>query len=255
MNSRYLHFALAALAALTIIAIPALGATAAPAHPMGGGTPPEPMMPLEIGNRWEYQGTGGLQQVETITGTRVVLGRTVWVKSYTVGPDAGLDNWWLYDAGGQLLLAGFDNTGLGLALGYEPPIVYCGSTPSLGDLWPTHVIAYTLPSMAVYDEFDITFGLLENLPLTLPAGTFPSFGVGQVAAPVTPAFSAARGVTLDGRRLAPALKAATTNATDWFSPGVGLVQYQSIDLFQLTGYGSPTAVRATSWGMLKQLYR
>jgi hypothetical protein len=36
---------------------------------------------------------------------------------------------------------------------------------------------------------------------------------------------------------------------------VGVVQYNTSDLYQLVGFGQPTATLASSWGAIKRLYR
>ena len=103
-----------------------------------------PLLPLDIGNHWEYVGALGTVDAEAITGTRVILGRTVTVKSYLQGPNAGLQNWWLTGPNGEVMLAGFDSPSATFTLGYEPPITMCGGAPALGDSWLTHVVAYDL---------------------------------------------------------------------------------------------------------------
>ena len=128
--------ALIALAACAVIARCAVSQSAAAATP--------PLLPLEIGNRWEYLGASGTVYTEAITGTRVILGRTVTVKSYLAGPDAGLQNWWLTGPNGEVLLAGADRPDAAVLWAYEPPITYCGGSPALGDSWLTHVVAYDL---------------------------------------------------------------------------------------------------------------
>jgi hypothetical protein len=187
---------------------------------------PPSMLPLEVGNYWNYLGASGAHQVETITGTQTVLGRTVFVKSYAEGIDAGLENFWLVGPGGEVLLAGFNRSGDGYAVAYEPPITVCGSAPSVGDTWTTHTTAYNFPDTSVVMVFDITYGALEEVSLSVPAGTFPCIGVGQVATatPLASAGLASRGLTLDGRRVAATRSASATEASDWYSPGIGEVQ-------------------------------
>jgi hypothetical protein len=215
-----------------------------------------PLLPLELGNHWDYVGISGAHQVETITGTETILGRTVFVKSYAEGLDAGLENFWLTGPGGEVMLAGFD-THDGLGLAYDPPITVCGGAPSLGDTWPTHTTAYNLADMSVFATIDITFSALEEVTLTVPAGTFDCIGVGQVAYATSPerARIASRGLTLDGRQVAGTRIAASTSARDWFSPGVGDVQYITNDTFQLASYGTATPALTSTWGTLKALYR
>jgi hypothetical protein len=244
---------LAAFAAALLVT----AATVAAATPQpGSSTTSPPLLVLTGAYLCEYVTPGGLRQVEMITGNTMVLGRLVWVKEYSVGPDAGLRNWWLLGPTGDVQLAGFDSPALGLSLAYDPPITLCGGDPLAGDLWTTHVTAYELPAMSVYAVMDLTYGLLEQGPLALPIGPTPAFGVGQTAALPLAAATPAR-CTLDGRRLPDTAQAASaaSAATDWFSPGIGLVQYQTIDLFQLRSYGIVLPVKATTWGALKAARR
>ena len=241
--------------ALPAAAMTAVLALAAAAPALAGSS--QPMMPLTPGFYWDYVSPGGVHQFEAIGGTLTLLGRTVTEKGYTGGPDAGLVNWWLTGPAGEVQLAGFDNPTAGLSLAYDPPITVCGGTPLAGDLWLTHVTAYQLPTMAVYATFDLTYGLIEEVDLTLPAGTFHTFGVGQVvfAAPFAAAGGAALG--LDGRSLGtgPAATRAAASASDWYSPGVGDVQFVASDLFRLESYGVADPVHAATWGQVKQRWR
>ena len=104
----------------------------------------DPWLPLDVGNRWEYGGTGGAHQVETITGQRIVRGRVVSVKSYDEGPDAGLENYWLLDADGSVLLAGFMRPSEGIAWAYEPPIRVLPVPPVVGPQPFQNAVVYDL---------------------------------------------------------------------------------------------------------------
>jgi hypothetical protein len=212
--------------------------------------------PLAIGNRWEYRGTAGSHQVETISGQTVVHGRVVAVKSYSEGPDAGLQNYWLLAPDGSVLLAGFLNPSAALAVAYEPPIRYLPVPPvvSPGPFQP--IVVHDLFTDAVIFTGDLRFDVTEEVTLSLPAGSFHSFGVGRaIPLPIT-SLSKGASFTLDGRRL-PASDPSIylINTTDWYSEGVGDVQYKTGDLYQLVGFGQPTATASSSWSALKRLYR
>lgn len=247
MNLRPRFLALATAAMLTLAAGTALAITL------------PPMLPLDVGNQWEYQSQSGALARQAITGTLDVLGRTVAVKHEFEGPDPGLDNWWMTGPAGEVLLAGFDNPVATLSIAYDPPIVYCGAAPVVGDTWTTHIIAYDHRSGIAFGEYDITIGAIEAPTLVLPAGRFDAIGVAQVAPPGALRAAGSGGVTftLDGRRVAATTKAVATAVTpsDWFSRGVGLVQWGYDDLYRLTGFGNPTPTLATTWGRLKALYR
>ena len=99
---------------------------------------------------------------------------------------------------------------------------------------------------------DLGFEVMEEADIALPAETLHSFGIGQTLPPTirTPTGSLR---TLEG-------KVPTTQgsiASDWFSAGVGYVQYLygENDPFQLTAFDMPTPVAVTSWGQVKDRYR
>src|SRR5262245_20312317 len=64
-------------------------------------------LPLQFGNRWEYRGDLGGQQTQDVIFAPKIHGREVMAKLHGGDPDTGLQNFWLLDAGGNVLLAGF----------------------------------------------------------------------------------------------------------------------------------------------------
>lgn len=211
-------------------------------------------LPLATGNRWEYQGVGGAHQVETITGQTMVRGRVVSVKSYAQGVDAGLQNYWLLDADGSVLLAGFTQPG-GTSWAYEPPIRILPVPPVVGPkpLQPVSVYDLVTGLLVFSDNFQVD--VTEEVTLTLPAGSFHAFGVGSLS-PSRPALAKGGSIALDGRRIpASGPSIASSGTTDWFSEGTGDVQYNTDDLYQLVGFGRPTPIASSTWGGLKRLYR
>jgi len=213
-------------------------------------------LPLSIGNRWEYRGVGGAHQVETITGQTTVRGRTVAVKYYAEGVDAGLENYWYLDPDGSVRLAGFKNPG-GLAYAYEPPVRILHAPPVVGiiDL-PSAIDVHDLLTDALLFTTFFSYDVAEHVSLTLPAGTFDSWGVGQVITLPSPGLKSGSRLGIDGRTMASSgASIYSLDETDWFSEGTGDVQYRSSELMQLVAFGRPTPVLATSWGTLKRLYR
>jgi hypothetical protein len=216
-----------------------------------GGT----WQPLATGLRWEYRGVGGAHQVETITGQTIVRGRVVAVKSYTEGPDAGLQNYWLTAPDGSVMLAGFSNPSAAFAVAYEPPVRYLPVPPVVGPGPFQPVVVHNLFTDAVLFSGDLRYDVTEEVTLSLPAGSFHAFGVGRaIPLPIT-SFGKGIALTLDGRSL-PATDPSiyVIETTDWYSEDVGDVQYQTSDLFQLVGFGLPTPTATSSWGGLKRLY-
>jgi hypothetical protein len=214
-------------------------------------------LPLSVGNRWEYRGVGGAHQAETITGQTTVRSRVVSVKYYAEGVDAGLENYWYLDPDGSVRLAGFKSPGAGLAYAYEPPVRILHAPPVVGiiDL-PGPVDVYDLLTGVFQFTTYLSYDVGEHVTLTLPAGTFDAWGVGQVIMLPGPSLKSGSRLGIDGRTLASSgAPIYSLTVTDWYSEGTGDVQYQSSDLYQLVGFGRPTPVLASSWGNLKRLYR
>jgi hypothetical protein len=214
-------------------------------------------LPLIVGNHWDYVDGSSAAYSEQITGSISLLGRTVFVKSYIGGSDNGLVNYWQSDASG-VYLAGFDNASAAFALAYDPPIKWLAVPPALNAIWHTPAVAYELPAMTVFANLDIQLQVMEDVVLTVPAGNFHCFGVGQV--PIAGAqdgvvlSSIGQEFTLDGRRVRAGAQ-TLSDATDWYSDNVGDVQIRSSALWMLSSYGAPTATAASTWGAIKRLYR
>ena len=119
-----------------------------------------------------------------------------------------------------------------------------------------HTTAYSFPDTSEVTAFDITYGALEEASLSVPAGTFPCIGVGQVLFRDVARECRLRRprAELDGRQVAATRSADENNVTDWYSPGIGEVKYIANHTFQLTGYGSTTPAQAISIGQLKAKY-
>ena len=216
-------------------------------------------LPLKLGNEWTYVDDGDQPHTESFIETGFVRGRRVFVREYIGGPDDGLYNFWLKDAEGGVLLAGYYKPIYPFGLVYEPPVKIIPGVPAVGMQYTTHVYAWSVPDNAPYAEFDLNMAVQSQVTLNVLAGSFTCFGVGQVAPPLLN-FAAAPGVTLglDGRVIGDGgqmLGNAPDSATDWYADGVGLVQYNVGMLFQLSGANLPTPTAHTSWGRLKQLYR
>jgi len=212
-------------------------------------------MPLDIGTRWEYRGLGGGSEVQSITGERTLHGRVVATRFYDEGLNAGLENYWLLDPDGTVLLAGFFRPE-GFGLVYEPPIRYLPVPPVVGPQPAVRVNAHDFVTDAVVSTWDVHFEVVEEVTLALPAGSFHSFGVQEMSTPVGPAAASRRTFTLDGRTLAPAPSLVTQpQPSNWFSLGSGVVQFRFTDLFQLVRVEGPSPVARSSWARVKRLYR
>jgi hypothetical protein len=240
-NSHALTRTLGTALIVAIAVAPALAAT-------------ERWLPLHEGNTWTYQGDQGGHQTETMTGTTTLHGRTVFTKHYYEGADAGLENFWLAAFDGSVLLAGF-RTASGFGYVYEPPIQFLPSPPTLGPRAEQPISWYDFATDQLLFSGGIRFDVLEDVTLSLPAGSFHAFGVGQYVSLPGPGADGTR-LTLDGRITTPGGKSIyILEPTDWFSDGTGIVQYRSGQLYQLESYGGPTAGTRSSWAAIKRLYR
>lgn len=220
-----------------------------------GATRAAPWMPLAIGNSWEYQGDAGGHQVETITAFSVVRGVSVLVKYYAEGPDAGLENYWRLAPDGSVLLAGFYSPAAGFGYAYEPPVRFLPVPPVVGPQPPQLITIYDIITDAILSTLSLQYDVTESTVLSLPAGTFSTFGVGQLVPLPGPSADGVR-VTLDGRVVRTTSKSIYAAVTsDWFAEGVGIVQYDIGELFQLVSFGGPTPTVPSSWGALKRMYR
>ena len=106
----------------------------------------------------------------------------------------------------------------------------------LGKSWVTeNVVMYTLEGIPTGNPFDIAFEVFVEEDLTVPAGTFYSYGIGGVAPP--PGLS--ESLTLLGRHVEAGSR---DEASEWFSDSIGLTQYLHFAIpegFQLIDYTLP----------------
>src|SRR5262249_15369012 len=177
---RAARISLAAVAVLAIASTPSIAAS--PWVP-----------PIAIGTQWEYRGDAGGHQVQTITGQTTVRGRVVSVKSYAEGTDSGLQNFWLLDAGGSLLLAGFRSPSAAVAVAYEPPLVFMPVPPGYDPYPVQHIVVPDLVTDAVVSEFDFQIQTFA-VQLQLEFDVTPRFVVGVAQLSPPPGT-----LTLDGR--------------------------------------------------------
>ena len=108
------------------------------------------------------------------------------------------------------------------------------------------------------DPFDVAYIVCIEEEVFVPAGAFHSFGIGDY--PVPPRLQSAVGIQFDvfGRRLPTGSLGSRFFAKDWYSEGVGVVQYQYYtepERMMRLHYWHPTPVESATWGRLKALYR
>ena len=211
----------------------------------------EDYLPLETGNFWSYITESGAEETLVVGEPVPIFQDYPYPIEYTTGEggNLGLINFWTSESDGGVLLWGFSRPTWGYL--YQPPIRMVDAPLYVGKTWSTTVDMYDLPDTTFFQTATFTFEVFEDPELTLPAGTFPTFGIGDQE---PGALS-----ILDGR-YTPWGEVTTRNdrgASVWYSLGVGLVQYDGFaGLWQLeTWTDDPVGVEVSSWGAVKALYR
>lgn len=211
----------------------------------------EEYLPLETGNFWSYVTEGGAEETLLVGEPVQIFQDNPYPIEFTTGEggNLGLINFWTSESDGGVLLWGFSRPTWGYL--YQPPIRMVAPPLYVGKTWSTTVDLYDLPDTTFFRTATFTFEVFEETELTLPAGTFPSFGIGEQEPGAL--------LILDGR-LTPWGEATTRNergANVWYSLDVGKVQHGGYaDLWQLeTWTDDPVATEVSSWGAVKALYR
>ena len=218
---------------------------------LGARAAAEPVyLPLDQGATWSYAtGTGGAER-KTVDGMVEIFGETAQVIRYSESSsNEGLENYWTSSAAGDVYLWGFfrrEDEGWGYL--YQPPILWIDAPLHVGKSWETEFQVYSLPDTILVSSAQYVLTTIWEGVVAVPAGDFQSFLVeGSFGMP-----EAAQDVSPDGRLLS-----GRSTTWDWFSDGVGLVQYgraASPNPYRLVDYGT-TPADATSWTTIKSLFR
>jgi len=205
--------------------------------------------PMDNGRACSYEAIGGDTETLTVVGTRDLMGLTVHVVDYSGGMyDEPLENYWTIGPDGDVLLHGFfRDEGGGWGRAYDPPIPQVDVPVFVGKTWQCTTQVYWLPEGTPSGVFEIGYEIVAQGPVSVPAGTFLCISVGQL--PSDAAVVLGGVFTVDGRVAHRDVEPET-----WFSDGVGLVQYDTHDLYQLVSYGV-TPIEARSWTRIKALYQ
>jgi hypothetical protein len=210
----------------------------------------EDYQPLATGNFWSYVAESGVEETRVVGEPVPIFQDNPYPLEYTIGdPDnQGLINFWTSESDGGVLLWGFERQTWGIL--YQPPIRMVDAPLYVGKTWTVTADLYSLPDTVFYQTMEFSFMVHEDPELTVPAGEFPTFGIGDQA-PATLALLGGR-YNLMGE--------ITTNKDSfvnrWYSLGVGLVQEHLDEIYQLeTWTDDPVGVEASSWGAVKALYR
>jgi hypothetical protein len=214
-----------------------------------GSAAADDFLPLEEGNFWNYVSEGGTTEMQVV-GEQVPLfqGNPFPIFYSGNAGNEGLVNFWTSEADGGVLLWGFERPWLGLL--YQPPIRVVDAPLYVGKTWTETFDIYALPDTIFTQTAEITFRVAEDPELTLPAGVFPTFGIEDVG-PGLEVLLAGR-YTLTGKIKTNASRAVS----EWYSLGVGVVQMDYSELFQLeTWTDHPVTSEGSTWGGVKALYR
>ncbi len=207
-------------------------------------------LPLTIGNIWHYESLAGYSEDRVVTGTNTIRGTTTYVIDYQNSTsNTGLENYWTTGSEGDVLLWGWWLEFDGFGILWDPAILYLDAPLFLGKTWNVTTTGYELPDTTFFASFDITFQVVGEGMISVPAGDFFSFAITYTVSAAAPGGDAR---ALYGARIAAAFSGGPT---DWYSDGIGQVQYDTDDLYQLVSFNVPTATQPTTWGGIKGLYR
>lgn len=208
----------------------------------------EEYLPLPLGATWHYVGDAGGGETLVVTGTRVLFGTETQVVSYENSTmNDGLENYWTTAPDGDVFLWGFFRNLQGWGWAYYPPLRMVDAPLSPGQQWSTTTTLYDLPELVPQSTFDYPLEVYTEGTITVPAGSFFAYGIGP-ATPL-PIF----GYTVAGEVITADIRDRT--ASDWWSDGVGRVQYVVDQTYALTSFEMPTPIVPTSWGRVKALYQ
>jgi hypothetical protein len=212
----------------------------------------EPFLPLAVGNNWEYDGLVGEHELWRVQSTSTIWGsETYRILFEESTQNEGLRNYWTSDEDGSALLWGFYRWQEDSGKLYAPPLRMVDAPLHVGKTWRCTTHVYDLPDTVYSETMVQTFVVYSEGPISVPAGDFYAYGVGTTVPP--PGFSEpGKTVGLDGR---VTQVGSLGLATDWWTEGVGEVQYKANDTYRLTSYELITAVDPTSWGRIKAVFR
>ncbi len=219
--------------------------------------------PLSVGTEWHYATQSGLSDDTSITGEREILGVVTAVRLQEINengePPFAYETYWTANEEGDLWLHGHQNVGDSVGVAYSPPVLMVDAPLFYGKSWVTSGVqpCFLDGTPLGTDPIDYPAYVSFAGNLEVPAGTFYSFGIAW-GRDLT-VFHPRSGETYDifGRRVRPGSEAIQRQATEWYSEGVGMVQYlypSPDDMLKLTSW-QPTPVATESWGTIKSHFR
>jgi hypothetical protein len=219
--------------------------------------------PLDMGAEWHYANELGQTHSRSMIGIQDVLGVETVIRHEEISESGAIidlfENFWTCDGEGDLYLHGAVNYMYGFEAAYCPPIMIVDSPLEYDKIWVTQDVQWCdLDGSNCGDPFDVAYIVCIEEEVSVPAGAFYSFGIGDYPAP--PRLESLVGIQFDvfGRRLPTGGRGSRFFARDWYSEGVGVVQYQYYtepEHMMRLEYWQATPVERGTWGRLKALYR
>ncbi len=221
----------------------------------------ENYFPLEPDWSWVYAQPGGLDfWTISLDGQEIVGGVPTTALREDIPPTSTpaqvVRNFWTRDVEGAVRLHGAQNVTDGVSFTYEPPLLMVQPPLHLGDFWTTTLYVRFSDDPDPLGPYDLTYAVEAEADVTVPAGVFHGWGIGQpLVLPPGAKAALATGHDLLGRRLGAA--GAKRIVNDWFALEIGRVQFHFGDgaPWTLVDYSSPVPNDASSWGAVKNLYR
>ncbi len=211
---------------------------------------PAPIMPLWTGYTWHYANEDGSSFDLVMSGpVTTALGQTAYQRDNLDGH--GRADWWTIAPNGDLLLAGLGSVGNVTGITYDPPVVFLGANPQVGDSWTTNTNAIGETGVVNY-HLTLTVDVVQEGDVIEPAGVLHI-----VALNVTENYTAA---AVPGARSVDPVGPASTTYNMLFAPQLGVAESPysnglTMTTMHLASYGMPTPTQGSTWGRLKALYR
>ncbi len=214
--------------------------------------------PLEIGTVWYYRNDLGEADLVSIVREEELLGAMTRVR-LCQGSQI-IENYWSVDTGGHVYLHGGRNFTYPFELAYLPPLRMVDAPLYVGKEWVTeNVRLYDFQGHYQGEEFDYPLQVYSEGDLVVPAGTFHTYGIGYDPQPVLIRSPSGDAYDLLLHRVDPSGTQGREDGTDFYSDGVGLVQYivttPPETWFKLQWWNPPTPPQESTWGKIKALFR
>ena len=219
--------------------------------------------PLDLGTEWHYENEVGQSRSAVIEGTFEVLGVLTVLRHEEIAESDTLadvfENFWTSDVDGNLYLHGAVNLMHDFEAAYIPPIQFIDSPLELEKTWTTEDVQWChLDGTGCSDSTDFTWRVYTEGMVSVPAGDFYSFGVGQFIPYEMLRSPSGLEFDVTGRFAGRFGQSGLGSPSAWYSQGVGVVQQSPYTwpeyMMKLVDW-LPSSVSPATWGRVKALYR